>query len=149
VCRRIGQIGTVLLALACSTATFAADECTGASDECVAVGRWNLSVALGAGVRTNPLVSSQDIPLIVVPQFSYYGKRFFIDNLHPGVTLYDGDATPRSLVASPGYDPFFFYRSDLQTFYVGGSSAFPSSHTPSAAFALQARQQVLVQRSRK
>ena len=63
------------------------DECQGPTDDCVAIGRWNFSVALGAGVRTNPLVNGKDIPLIVIPQVSYYGKRFFIDNLDLGFTL--------------------------------------------------------------
>jgi outer membrane protein len=87
------------------------------------VGSWNLSVALGAGIRTNPVVDSKDIPLVVVPQFSYYGKRFFIDNLDPGVSLFEGDANTLSLIASPGYDRVFFYRSDLQNFFVGGPTS--------------------------
>ena len=56
------------------------DECKQPSAECVAVGGWNFSVALGAGVRTNPLVNGQGLPLVVVPQVSYYGERFFLDN---------------------------------------------------------------------
>ena len=127
---RIGHIAAILVALAWASAAFAADDCASPSDDCVAVGRWNLSVALGAGVRTNPLVHGQDIPLVVVPQFSYYGKRFFIDNLDPGVTLYEGDTNTLSLIASPGYDRVFFYRSDLQNIFVGqapvGSAFVPT-----------------------
>lgn len=62
------------------------DDCDAASRDCVVVGKWNFSIALGAGVRTNPLVRGQDLPLLVVPQFSYYGKRFYIDNLDVGFT---------------------------------------------------------------
>jgi len=80
-------------------------------------------VALGAGVRTNPLVHGQAIPLVVVPQFSYYGKRFFIDNLDPGVTLLEGESNTLSLVASPGYDRVFFYRSDLQNIFIGATTS--------------------------
>lgn len=127
--RRIGQIAAALAVLAHAGATFAADDCTNASDDCVAVGHWNFSVALGAGIRTNPLKQSQDIPLIVVPQFSWYGKRFFIENLDPGVTLFEGETNTLSLVASPGYDRVFFYRSDLQNIFVGGTASF-SSATP-------------------
>jgi len=97
------------------------------------VGSWNLSVALGAGIRTNPVVHGSDIPLIVVPQFSYYGKRFFIDNLDPGVTLFESDANTLSLIASPGYDRVFFYRSDLQNIFVGetlSAAGSPSLETP-------------------
>ena len=98
----------------------AADECTGPSSDCAAVGKWNFSLALGAGVRTNPVAHGADIPLLVIPQFSYYGKRIFIENLDAGVTLVDGDAQTLSVVASPGYDRVFFYRSDLQNIFLGG-----------------------------
>jgi len=125
--RGIGHIATLLALLSCAGVAFAEDDCAASSDDCVAVGRWNLSVALGAGIRTNPVVHAQDIPLIFVPQFSYYGKRFFIDNLDPGVTLFEGETNTLSLVASPGYDRVFFYRSDLQNIFVGGTTAVAAS----------------------
>ena len=56
-----------------------ADDCKESSGDCVAVGKWNFSLALGAGVRTNPLLDGENIPLLVIPEFSYYGRRFFID----------------------------------------------------------------------
>jgi outer membrane protein len=62
-----------------------------------------------------------------VPQFSYYGKRFFIDNLDPGVTLFEGDTNTLSLIASPGYDRVFFYRSDLQNVFIGGATSVAAS----------------------
>jgi MipA family protein len=95
------------------------DECQRPTDDCVAIGRWNFSVALGAGVRTNPLVNGKDIPLVVIPQFSYYGKRFFIDNLDFGLTLAERGANTFNLIATPGYDRVYFYRSDLQNFFIG------------------------------
>jgi outer membrane protein len=121
--RGIGHIAALLALLSFAGSAFAEDDCAASSDDCVAVGRWNLSVALGAGIRTNPVVHAQDIPLILVPQFSYYGKRFFIDNLDPGVTLFEGETNTLSLVASPGYDRVFFYRSDLQNIFIGGTTA--------------------------
>ena len=88
------------------------DDCKGPTDDCVAIGRWNFSVALGAGVRTNPLVNGKDIPLVVIPQFSYYGKRFFIDNLDIGFTLAERGAHTFNLIATPGYDRVYFYRHE-------------------------------------
>ena len=44
----------------------ASDDCAGTSGEsgpsgdCVAVGKWNFSVSLGAGVRTNPVAGAKD-----------------------------------------------------------------------------------------
>jgi outer membrane protein len=99
-------------------------DCDKASPDCVQVGHWNVSVALGAGVRTNPLVHGADLPLVVVPQFSYYGKRFFLDDLDLGFTVAETPHNQFNLVASPGYDRVFFYRSDVQNILVGG---FPTS----------------------
>jgi signal transduction histidine kinase len=95
-----------------------ADDCDADSPDCVVVGKWNVSLALGAGVRSNPLVHGQDLPLVVVPQISYYGKRFYIDNLDVGFTAVDGETNTLSLIATPGYDRIFFYRSDLQNIFV-------------------------------
>jgi outer membrane protein len=102
------------------------DECQGPTDDCVAIGRWNFSVALGGGVRSNPLVNGKDIPLVVIPQFNYYGKRFFIDNLDFGFTLAKRGASTFNLIATPGYDRVFFYRSDLQNFFVGFPTNTPN-----------------------
>jgi MipA family protein len=151
------RVETAVAAIGCllvATATFAESECTESTADCVAVGSWSFSVALGAGVRTNPVVHGQDIPLVLVPAFSYYGKRFFIDNLDPGVTLFDGDSNTLSLVASPGYDRVFFYRSDLQNFFVFSPMSFAGSsgktgRPPPALQETPATSQVLPQPSRK
>lgn len=95
-------------------------DCQEASADCVAVGHWNFSVVLGAGVRTNPLVDGKDIPLVVVPQISYYGKRFFLDNLDLGFTLLEKGESTLSFVGSPGYDRVYFYRDDLQNIFLNG-----------------------------
>jgi MipA family protein len=118
--RRASSILAALLALIPVGSAFAGDEddCQGPSNDCVAVGGWNLSIALGAGVRTNPVVHEGDIPLVVIPTFSYYGKRFFIDNLDGGVSLIENDHSTLSLIASPGYDRVFFYHSDPQNIFV-------------------------------
>jgi outer membrane protein len=112
-----------LLVLAAAGPALASD-CNGPSEDCVPVGGWNFSLALGAGVRTNPVVHESDIPLVVIPQISYYGKHFFLDNLDGGVTLLDTDSVTLSLLASPGYDRVFFYRSDPQNIFVKGLGAF-------------------------
>lgn len=98
-------------------------DCAAESAQCVGVGRWNFSVALGAGDRTNPLAGGKDIPLVVIPQFSYYGERFFIDDLDLGVTLADTAANSFNLIATPGYDRVFFFRDDLQNFFIEGVAA--------------------------
>ena len=120
-------LAATLLALGHVVPAFA--ECKGESSECVPVGGWNFSLALGAGVRTDPVVHEGTIPLVVIPQFSYYGEHFFIDDLDAGVTFLDGDRSTLSLIASPGYDRVFFYRSDPQNIFVTGLGNFASSST--------------------
>jgi outer membrane protein len=117
------------------------DDCDADSPDCVAVGKWNVSVGLGAGVRTNPLVHGQDLPLAVVPQISYYGKRFYIDDLDVGFTAVDGETNTLSIIASPGYDRIFFYRSDLQNIFVnvGGASRTNPSPVPPVPFPSRSR----------
>lgn len=116
----LGLVG--LLATVCRAAAPAA-ECTSGSDDCVAVGRWNASVAVGGGVRTNPLLHGDDIPLVIIPHISYYGEHFFLDDLDLGVSLIETRHMTVSLVASPGYDRVYFYRTDLQNFFITGLTA--------------------------
>src|SRR5258708_25063708 len=122
-------LACVLAAGAAASAARASSvsDCDADSQDCAVVGKWNVSLALGAGVQSNPLVHGQDLPLVVVPQFSYYGKRFYIDNLDVGFTAVDGKTNTLSLIASPGYDRLFFYRSDLQNIFVkvGGAGTNP------------------------
>jgi MipA family protein len=127
-------LATLFVAAAASTAC-AEDDCKTPSNDCVAVGGWNFSLALGAGVRTDPVIHESDIPLVVIPTVSYYGERFFLDNLDVGVTLVDSDQNTLSLVASPGYDRVFFYHSDPQNILVNGLSLseFSGAATPPLA----------------
>jgi outer membrane protein len=116
---------------AAAAATGAAQEfCDTPSPECVTVGHWNFSFALGGGVRTNPLAGADNIPLIVIPHVSYYGKRFFLDDLDLGVTLFENDANAFNLVASPGYDRVYFYTTDLQNIFIAG---LPTSSASAAS----------------
>ncbi len=65
-----------------------------------------------------------------MPQISYYGKRFYIDNLDVGITAVDGESNTLSLIASPGYDRLFFYRSDLQNIFVNLGGAAGANRPP-------------------
>src|SRR5260370_5469645 len=113
----------IVLGFAGVHAAEAADDCKGPSTDCVPVGRWNFSVALGAGAMTNPLVAGKAIPLVVVPPFSYYGKRFFIDPLDLGFRLAETDGSSFNLVASPGYRRVVLYPSELRNIFVRGFGA--------------------------
>jgi outer membrane protein len=115
----------VLFALVCPR-VFAA-ECSAPSADCAVVGQWEISVSLGFGQRSNPIEGKSDVPLVVIPRISYYGKRFFLENLELGFTLHEGQANTFNLVATPGYDRAFFVRSDLQNIFIPGDFAIPTN----------------------
>lgn len=111
---RYRAIFAVAAAMLFSQPVAAQTPCKTPSADCVVVGEWNIDVGLGLGRRSNPVQGNSDIPLVVVPQISYYGRRFFLENLELGYALYESDAHTLSLIAAPGYDRVFFYRNDLQ-----------------------------------
>ena len=49
--------------------------------------RWRLGAALGYGVRTNPLLQSDDIPIIVDFDIAWFGDHWFFDNGDLGLTF--------------------------------------------------------------
>jgi len=99
-----------------------ADLCKTPAPECAVVGKWNISLALGYGERSNPVRGRADIPLVLVPQVSYYGKRFFLENLELGFTLHETARHTFNLIAAPGYDRVFFYKHDLQNIFTNGGA---------------------------
>jgi outer membrane protein len=110
----------IALVLLAPAPLLAGAPCTAPSADCVAVGEWDLSVAIGIGERSNPIAGNDDIPLFVIPQLSFYGKRFFLDNLEFGYTLIETESHSLNLIATPGYDRVFFFRNDPQNFFVPG-----------------------------
>lgn len=100
--------------------------CKAPSADCIAVGDLQVSLSFGVGTRTNPVVGRDDIPLYVIPYLSYYGKRFFLESLEPGVTLYESDAHTFNLIATPGFDRVFFSRHDPQNILVPFAADAPS-----------------------
>lgn len=114
---RVACLAALLLP---ALASAAGADCDRPSEDCVAVGHWSVSVAVGGGVRTDPVAGSDNIPLVVIPHVSYYGRRVFLDNLDVGVMLAENAAHSLSLVASPGFDSVYFNRSDVQNLFIQG-----------------------------
>jgi len=77
---------------------------------------WNVSFALGAGVRTNPVMDNENIPLIIIPQISYEGERLFIQNLDIGYNIFEDDDQQLNLLLTPSYDQVFFNDSGVNNF---------------------------------
>ena len=75
---------------------------------------WRLGAAFGYGQRSNPLVQSDDIPIIVDLDIAWFGKRWFFDNGDLGFTVADNDAITASLVARVNSDRLFFSNTDTR-----------------------------------
>ena len=54
------------------------------AEQCPETGIVNLAVALGYGVRTNPLSFSDDRNLFLIPDIAWYGENWYLDNLEVG-----------------------------------------------------------------
>lgn len=98
--------------------------------DCVPVGQWQFNLALGAGLRQNPLHHKSDTPLIVLPEVSYYGERFFLKNFELGFTLFEDPRHQFHLLLTPSTDQMYFNRWDPLNFT--DSVGFASSHTIAA-----------------
>ncbi|HOY22425.1 MAG TPA: MipA/OmpV family protein [Cellvibrio sp.] len=89
--------------------------------------QWQLSLGLGAGIRTNPVMDNDDIPLVVIPQVSYQGEHFFIQNLDFGYTLLQDEKQQLNLLITPSYDQVFFNKWDINNFIERSGLALDSS----------------------
>ncbi len=103
-----------------SNTTFSSEEnkCTTNLSNCEEVGKWEFSLALGMGERTNPLADTRDIPLYLIPQISYSGKHFFLQNLDAGFIFSEGEQHRISGLITPSYDTIFFYRHHPKNYFI-------------------------------
>jgi len=92
--------------------------CEPETEDCVEIGKWELSLGIGAGVRTNPLEATPDIPLVLIPQVNYNGERFFIQNLDFGFILWESATQQLNLLATPSYDQVYFHRWSPSNFFI-------------------------------
>lgn len=92
--------------------------CEPETEDCVEIGKWELSLGVGAGVRTNPLEATPDIPLVLIPQVNYNGERFFIQNLDFGFILWESETQQLNLLATPSYDQVYFHRWSPSNFFI-------------------------------
>jgi MipA family protein len=76
--------------------------------------RWRLGAALGYGERSNPLIQSDDIPVVLDLDIAYFGDRWFFDNGDLGVSLTDNQLLTANLVARLNSDRTFFGKTNLK-----------------------------------
>lgn len=94
--------------------------------------RWRLGAALGYGERSNPLIQSEDIPVVIDLDIAYFGDHWFFDNGDLGLELLDNAVFTTNLVARVNSDRAFFSKTNTKyvtyTVMVGGfTSPIPSA----------------------
>jgi len=97
-----------LLSLLFSLNTLA--QCIQTNEQCAPVNEWELSLTIGAGVLTNPLHGGSNIPLLVIPNISYYGEKVFFENNALGYSIYETDSFSLSAVSLINRENSFFNR---------------------------------------
>lgn len=106
----------------------AATPCDKEEPECIEIGQWDFSISLGYGSRSNPVISSDSVPIFLLPGVTYYGERFFWDNDYIGFTLNDSATHMMNLIATISYDQVYFNRWGVGNFFIengfSGSSIY-------------------------
>lgn len=75
---------------------------------------WRLGIGLGYGQRTNPLIQSEDIPVVVDLDIAWFGERWFFDNFDLGFTLMDHSRFTANVVARLNSDRAFFGKTNTR-----------------------------------
>jgi outer membrane protein len=106
----VSMKSVVWLFLTCFLASSAALACTKDEEGCIESEQFQLSVALGAGQRSNPLYDGESFPMLLLPDFSYYTDSWFIDNGTVGYSLAQNDQFAVSLVMRLNSEKGYFQR---------------------------------------
>jgi outer membrane protein len=93
---------------------------------------WRLGLALGYGSRTNPLIQSKDIPVLVDVDLAWFGKRWFFDNGDLGFTAFDNRLFTANLMARVNSDRTFFSKTNTRyvTFAYAGYGLTTTAFSP-------------------
>ena len=82
---------------------------------------WRLGVAMGYGERSNPLLNSDDLPIVLDLDIAYFGKYFFFDNGDLGLTFADNELVTASVMARVRSDQVFFGRTNTRFINIGST----------------------------
>jgi len=105
------------------------------TDACAQSSPWRFGVAIGDGLRSNPLIQSEDVPVAVDIDIAWFGERFFFDNGDAGYTMIDNDAVTVNVVGRLNSDRVFFSKTDTELVQVGAAIGQATSSAPRAPLA--------------
>jgi outer membrane protein len=84
---------------------------------------WRLGLAFGYGERSNPLIQSESIPVVVDLDIAWFGERLFFDNGDLGLELVDNKSLTLSLVGRVNSDRVFFGKTNARLVLVSATGA--------------------------
>ena len=70
--------------------SYVADACEPPQD-CLLANSWQIGIAVGIGVRSNPLVDGDNVPLLLLPDIAWYGDAAYFDNGEFGYQWVDSE----------------------------------------------------------
>jgi outer membrane protein len=99
---------SLLLFIFCSQLIWA--KCIETNEQCAPVDEWEFSLAIGAGMLTNPMHGGSNIPLVLIPKISYYSEKIFFENNALGYSFYEANTVSLSAVSLINRENGFFNR---------------------------------------
>ncbi len=132
-----------------AVAAVAVSPCVGAQPGAHEIGRespWQIGLAFGYGERSNPLVQSDDIPVLIDFDVAWYGDRWFFDNGDGGRTLLDNDRFTLNAIGRSNSDRVFFSMTDteyVEIFSFAGTMPSEPIEVPDRDYAIEAGVELL------
>lgn len=83
----------------------------------------NMSVGIGLGRYTSPLFGNNDLPIYLLPRWSYYQDRFYIEDLDLGFNLIETPSFSWDITTKQSFDGLMFRQSQMQSSLLAGLSA--------------------------
>ena len=106
---------------------------------------WVIGVAFGYGERSNPLIQSEDLDILVDIDVAWFGKRWFFDNGDVGYTLRDGERFTLNLIGRVNSDRVFFSKTDTDhvSIFSFGTASVEEIEVPDRDYAFEVGAELL------
>jgi len=107
--------------------------------------RWDIGIAFGHGERTNPLIQSDDIDILVDIDIAWFGERWFFDNGDVGYTLRDSDRYTLNIIGRVNSDRVFFSKTDTEnvSIFSFGTATVAQIEVPDRDYAFEVGAELL------
>ncbi|NTS77019.1 MipA/OmpV family protein [Catenovulum sp. SM1970] len=106
------------------------------AENCIEPGEFNISVALGYGVKENPYRYEDDIDLYVLPDISFYYGNWFFDKDTFGYSVSNTASQSVNVTLSLSDDSAYFHDYHLANITPARSESVPDENKPSFGTAL-------------